>query len=193
MKSLFIIAESQIDARIIQTLLNCESYEHVYQVPVSSFSNMSSVARTLRLKRGQCGKIDKIIVAFDADKLVDGSGKAHMTWIAKDLLNTEHVMNEELTNDGGWPASDMRAWLQNSILPLVPDPVRSEIKEVKKYSYSYSYTGSGTVSSADRIWIPSHREILGASDRYENRGPEYLEAFPDESSRTRKNGDDYNW
>ena len=147
------------------------------------------IGDTKELDLGEEGVIEMELVAFDADELADGSGKAHMTWIAKDLLISRHVMNAEYTSKGGWPASDMRAWLQNSILPLVPDPVRSEIKEVKKYSYSY--TGIGTVSSADRIWIPSHREIFGANYRYENRGPEYLEAFPDKSSRTRKNGDDY--
>ena len=147
------------------------------------------IGDTKELDLGDEGVIEMELVAFDADELADGSGKAHMTWIAKGLLISRHVMNAEYSAEGGWPASDMRDWLQSSILPLVPDPVRSEIKEVKKYSYSN--TDSGTVSSEDRIWIPSHREILGASDRYENRGPEYLEAFPDESSRTRKNGEDY--
>ena len=132
------------------------------------------------------------LVAFDADELADGSGKAHMTWIAKDLLDTRHVMNKEGTNEGGWPASDMRAWLQDSILPMIPDTVRSNIKEVKKYSYSYS--DEETISSSDKIWIPSRREVFGASDRYEDSGPEYLTAFPDKTSRIkRRAGEPYWW
>ena len=150
------------------------------------------IGDTKELDLGEEGVIEMELVAFDADKLVDGSGKAHMTWIAKDLLNTEHVMNEELTNDGGWPASDMRIWLQDSILPLFPDTVRSNIKEVKKYSYSYS--GFGTISSSDKIWIPSRREVFGASDSYEDSGPEYLTAFPDKTSRIkRRAGEPYWW
>ena len=51
-------------------------------------------------------------------------------------------MNEEDTNEGGWPASDMRAWLRDSILPLFPETVRSNIREVKKYSGALEHQGS---------------------------------------------------
>ena len=142
------------------------------------------IGDTKELDLGEEGVIEMELVAFDADELADGSGKAHMTWIAKNLLNTEHVMNEEYTNEGGWPASDMRAWLQKSILPLFPKAVRSNISEVKKYSYSYS--DQGTISSVDTIWIPSRRELLGANNALEDKGTEYLTAFPDHASRQKQ-------
>ena len=142
------------------------------------------IGDTKELDLGEEGVIEMELVAFDADELADGSGKAHMTWIAKDLLNTEHFMNEEDTNEGGWPASDMRAWLRDSILPLFPETVRSNIREVKKYSYSYS--DKGTISSSDTIWIPSRREMFGADNAYEDEGPEYLTAFPDDASRQKQ-------
>ena len=78
----------------------------------------------------------------------------------------------------------MRAWLRDSILPLFPETVRSNIREVKKYSYSYS--DKGTISSSDTIWIPSRREMFGADDSREDRGPEYLTAFPDDASRKKQ-------
>ena len=142
------------------------------------------IGDTKELDLGEEGVIEMELVAFDADELADGSGKAHMTWIAKDLLNTEHFMNEEDTNEGGWPASDMRAWLRDSILPLFPETVRSNIREVKKYSNSYS--DKGTISSSDTIWIPSSREMFGADNAYEDEGPEYLTAFPDHASRQKQ-------
>jgi len=142
------------------------------------------IGDTKELDLGEEGVIEMELVAFDADELADGSGKAHMTWIAKDLLNTEQFMNEEDTSEGGWPASDMRAWLRDSILPLFPETVRSNIREVKKYSYSYS--DNGTISSSDTIWIPSGREMFGADDSREDRGPEYLTAFPDDASRQKQ-------
>ena len=150
------------------------------------------IGDTKELDLGEEGVIEMELVAFDADELADGSGKAHMTWIAKNLLNTEHVMNEEATNFGGWPASDMRAWLQDSILPMIPDTVRSNIKEVKKYSYSYS--DEGTISSSDKIWIPSRREVFGEDNSNEDSGPEYLTAFSDAASRIkRRAGEPYWW
>ena len=132
------------------------------------------IGDTKELDLGEEGLIEMELVAFDADELTDGSGKAHMTWIAKDLLITKHVMNKENTSEGGWPASDMRAWLEDSVLPLFPDTVRLNIKEVKKYSRSNS--NNGTISSSDKIWIPSHREVFGADDSNEDSGPEYLTA-----------------
>ena len=78
----------------------------------------------------------------------------------------------------------MRAWLRDSILPLFPETVRSNIREVKKYSYSYS--DKGTISSSDTIWIPSRREMFGADNAFEDEGPEYLTAFPDDASRQKQ-------
>ena len=129
------------------------------------------------------------LVAMDSDELADGSGYASMTWIAEKLLNSEHVMNTEDTIEGewpaiegGWPASDLREWLGTNIYELVPEEVRTEIKEVRKYSHSYTETGSGTIPSSDKIWIPSCREIYGADNCDENKGTEYSKAFPDENS-----------
>ena len=146
------------------------------------------VGDTKELDLGEEGLIKMELVAFDADELADGSGTAHMTWIAKDLLNSEHTMNSDDTVEGGWPESDMRAWLQDSILPLFPDEVRSNIKEVKKYSYySNSYSDQGTVASSDMIWIPSHREIYGPEKFYfEDAGPEYLKVSPNDVSRIKR-------
>ena len=149
------------------------------------------IGDTKELDLGEEGVIEMELVAFDADELADGSGKAHMTWIAKNLLNTEHVMNEKATNFGGWPASDMRAWLQDSILPMIPDTVRSNIKEVKKYSYSYS--DEGTISSSDKIWIPSSREVFGENNSNEDSGPEYLTAFSDAASRIKRRAGEPCW
>ena len=116
----------------------------------------------------------------------------------KELLNTGHSMNSKSANTGGWPACDMRTWLQGSILPLFPEEVRSNIKEVTKYSCSYS---QGTISSTDTLWIPSCKEVFGTAyfEEYgweienqgvegweiENQGVEYARAFPDDESRQR--------
>ncbi|MBR3165640.1 MAG: hypothetical protein IKF16_05670, partial [Lachnospiraceae bacterium] len=128
------------------------------------------------------------LVALDADELADGSGKAHMTWIAKDLLHSDHCINEDGTKEGGWPESDMRTWLRESILPLLPDNVGSNIKEVTKYSYSRS--DEGTISSNDSIWIPSAREVFEIDDLrngeyHEGSGADYSSAFSDDEYRVK--------
>ena len=115
-----------------------------------------------------------------------------MTWIAKDLLNTEYPMNQDDMDDGGWPASDLRSWLRFSVIDLFPETLSSNIREVKKYSYSL--TNSATITSSDTIWIPSGREIFGEYNSYEDEGPEYTAAFPTNASRQKaRNGVSQSW
>ena len=148
-----------------------------------TYINKYQIGDTKELDLGEEGVIKMELVAFDADELADGSGKAHMTWVAKDLLRTRRAMDSEYMDGDGWPESDMRAWLQDSILPLIPGTVRSNIKEVTKYSYSFSKRD--TIPSVDMIWIPSRREVFGKSDSNETIGPKYTTAFTDDESRTK--------
>ncbi len=158
-----------------------------------TYKESYNIGDTLELDLGEEGTITMELVAMDADELADGSGKAHMTWIAKDLLNTEHAMNATVTNKGDWPDSEMRGWLREDVLPMFPQAVRDNIKEVTKYSYSYS--DRGTISSTDSIWIPSRREITGAENTNEDEGTEYTDAYPDDDSRKKRHTDtpDLSW
>lgn len=147
-----------------------------------TYKEQYSIGDTAELDLGEEGNITMELVAMDADELADGSGKAHMTWIAKDLLEERHVMNTGLSTEGGWPVTDMRYWLRKMVLPLFPEQIASNILEVKKYSYSDS--DGETISSVDSIWIPSRSEIFG--DKYENEGVVYNDAYPDDSSRQKR-------
>ena len=66
-KSLYIIVEGQIDAKILHTLLNCTRYKKVYHIPAGGFANLSSMATTIRLMQAPKEAANKIVVAFDAD------------------------------------------------------------------------------------------------------------------------------
>ena len=165
-----------------------DSWEEIIaSVKDGTYSDTYKIGDTKELDLGEEGVIEMELVAFDTDELADGSGKAAMTWIAKDLLKTEHAMNEELTSEGGWPASDLRAWMQDGILPLFPEEVRSNIREVTKYSYSYS--DNETITSSDKIWIPGRREVFGEEVSQELDGPEYLSTFPDDAARKKQHTD----
>ena len=65
--ALYIIAEGQIDASIIHTLLDCTRFRNVYHIPAGGFNNLASMATTIRLMRSPLESDDKILVAFDAD------------------------------------------------------------------------------------------------------------------------------
>lgn len=156
------------------------------------------------LDLGSEGVVDMQIAAFDADELANGSGTAAITWISKQLLNTEHRMNPFTDfNDsthtatlgtggiGGWKESEMRSWLNSSVKPLIPFTVRSSIKQVKKYSTSMdtSYNKIENELTYDDVWIPSEREVYG---RTAESGPTYDGLFTSYYDRTKKHIDEAN-
>ena len=145
------------------------------------------------LDLGTEGIVHMQIVGIDVDDLADGSGKAPLTFISKELLNTSHRMNPKRTPSsapydegtgaiGGWEKSEMRTYLKNTVKPLIPQAVRSGIKEVTKYSQIYNSAGSSVnnVSTTDDVWIPSRREVFGDA---ETSGPVYTDLFADANSR----------
>ena len=114
------------------------------------------------LSFGKFGTVNMQIAAFDADELADGSGKAPVTWISKEIL-TQHRMNVK-TAVGGWEYSEMIKFLYDEIRPLIPETVRSAIKTVKKYTYTYRYENGRKQKNGiteDALWIPSIQEIFG--------------------------------
>ena len=66
-RALYIITEGKTDAAILHTLLVCDKFQKVYQVPAGGFGNLSSVAKTIRLMNSPNESKDKILIAFDAD------------------------------------------------------------------------------------------------------------------------------
>lgn len=147
------------------------------------------------LDLGSEGIVHMQIVGIDADDLADGSGKAPLTFISKELLNTDHRMNPRKTPSsapynegtgtiGGWEKCEMRTYLKETIKPLIPQNVRSGIKEVTKHSNIFDTSGSKVLNSVttDDVWIPSNQEIFGGTS-YETLGHVYNGVFTDAESR----------
>lgn len=132
------------------------------------------------------------IVAFDADPLSDTSGNAKITWVLKELYADTHRMNATPINANGWPVTELRSWLNDTILPLIPSDVRTAIKEVTKTSYDR--TTSADVTSNDKLWIPSAREVFTSSSYgYEASGPTYTSIFSSDSARIKYKGTSENY
>ena len=158
-----------------------------------SYKKKYRIGDSKALDLGREGVIIMKLAAMDEDELSDGSGKAPMTWVANNLLHSAHRMNESWTNIGGWEASGMRAWLRETVLPMMTETLRYSIREVKKYSFSYDKDRE--VSSKDTIWIPSEKEIFfdcpGSSQGNDEKRAAYTEVFKDNTSRIRNNNNAY--
>lgn len=121
------------------------------------------------------------------DKDVDANGNTiPLTWMLIDCLKDAHRMNATSTNANGWVATEMRSYLISDILPNI------DIKDliVPAAKTFYDYTTQSTLSCTDSVWIPSAREIGGASGVYENSGCTYDGRFSNISSRIKYKRED---
>ena len=133
------------------------------------------------LDLGSEGIVHMQIVGIDVDDLADGSGKAPLTFISKELLATPHAVNSTNTNVNGWGESELRTYIKTSIKPLIPSNIATQIKEVKKWSYVRNPLNKNAYT-ADDVWIPSYREVNLGEDR-ETSGVIYDTMFLDDNTR----------
>lgn len=144
-----------------------------------SYASVYSVGDLVPLDLGSEGVVNMQIAGFDVDDKADGTGKAPISWISKELLKTTHRMNPALvTNDdgtyqdgtgsiGGWGSSEMRTYLKDTIKPLIPETVRNSIVTVTKTHPSYNTAGTiETQTTEDDVWIPSKDEVYGETSKY---------------------------
>lgn len=172
------------------------SWEHVlWSIENNSYTTDYTVGDLIQLDLGTEGNINMQIVAFDADERADGTGKAHITFVSKELLKTTHRMNPSRTPSsapykegtgtiGGWEKSGMRTYLNNTIKPLIPSNVRAAIKAVYKAHTAYDSAGSKfTQTTEDEVWLPSYDEMF--SNNGSTNQPRYKNVFPNDASRTK--------
>ena len=155
-----------------------------------TYATEYAIGDMVPLDLGDEGLINMQIAAFDTDDLADGSGKAPITWIANELLATNHRMNPKLvTNDdgtyqegtgaiGGWENCEMRAYLKETIKPMIPINVRNNITVIKKTQIfnttRHPWDAQQQITEED-VWIPSSDEF----------GEVYTSLFPDKASRVK--------
>ena len=170
-----------------------------YRIEQGDYATFYSVGDTIPLDLGSEGLINMQIAAFDADELADGSGTAPVSMVAVKLLKASRRMNQLFViNDdgtyqegtgttGGWEKSEMRTYLNDTILPLISSDVQAMIKPVTKYSDGYNTAGTAVDSMAtkDSVWIPSYREVYGSTS-YETVGATYTGLFSSDSKRIKK-------
>lgn len=111
-------------------------------------------------------------------KVAEGEDGSTSTWLALDALKTSMNMNSTATIDGGWEASERRAWLNGAFFNGLPEVIRKAIVPTTRYSYSYNAETASyenDVPTTDRIWVPSVTEICTGNSKYkqENLGTYY--------------------
>lgn len=115
-----------------------------------------------------------------------GTTERGLIFLLKDCMKDEHGMNKRMTSKGGWRDSEMRLWLNETIIRMLPDELREMIVPRR-----IAQTMDGErLESEDKLWLPSFTEMFG-KEGAEDWAPAdtdetQLELFSTERSRVKE-------
>lgn len=112
---------------------------------------------TLTYEDGTFETITMEIADFYHDDLADGSGKAPITWIAKNALSTAQKIGGSANK--GWETANIRTWCNSDLFTSLSSDLQSIIKDVNKISDG-GYRNKTLITTVDKVWIPSYDEVV---------------------------------
>ena len=118
---------------------------------------------------GSEGIIEYEIVGIDKDVKANGD-TVPLSFLAKSALATKHQIGAQVAFDGGYPASEMKTYLNETVKSKLPKEIQDNLTSVVKYSIGFTNSVYAEMESIETIWIPSGHEIYGG---YESTGPVY--------------------
>lgn len=124
-----------------------------------------------------------VLVPLGYDKATGG-----IVFNFKDCIS-EHRMNAEWTNAGGYFESEMRQYLESDILPLIPEEFAAHIVPrtiVQKHK-------GKTYTMTDKLWLLSEEEVHGKTVWSEPNGETQYPYFADRSNRVKTFENDAAW
>ena len=99
------------------------------------------------------------VYGFNHFKLADGSGEfAPVVFGMVGLMNATYQMNSSNTNVGGWDATKMRTYLNETVFPALPRQWQAMIKTVQVLA-SEGDTSATIVTSEDNLFLFSQAEV----------------------------------
>lgn len=126
------------------------------------------------------------LVGIRHDELLDGTGKAGLTFMFDAGIAEHNAAAQPLS--AGWADCELREWLDDDGLKLLPNELRAYIKEVKKVSNNDGAARSASCLSElpATLWLPAMVELCGTqppesftedfhylADIYNGEGKEY--------------------
>lgn len=122
-----------------------------------------------------------------------GTTERGLIFLQKDCMKDEHGMNKRMTNKGGWRDSEMRLWLNGTIIHMLPD----ELREMIVPRCIVQTMDGERLESEDKLWLPSFTELFG-KEGAEDWAPAdtdetQLELFSTERSRVKERPGNGTW
>ncbi len=88
---------------------------------------------------------------------------------------TEHSMNPTNTNVGGWPASEMRTYVNSDIYNALPTALKDAIIDTSVVSGHGSTSGETNFTSTDKLYLLSPHEVWVDDDGNTSSGIDYYD------------------
>lgn len=141
---------------------------------------------TKRVKLTNGLEVGAQLVGIRHDELLDGTGKAGLTFMFDAGIAERNAAAQPLS--AGWADCELREWLDNDGLKLLPNELRALIKSVKKISNNVGAANSASCLSElpATLWLPAMVELCGVqppesftedfhylADIYNGEGKEY--------------------
>ncbi|MBP3781773.1 MAG: hypothetical protein J6I68_00835 [Butyrivibrio sp.] len=127
-------------------------------------------------------------LVYEANVNVYGLGE--VDFIPTYCLATTRQHHTSNTNAGGWNASDLRTYLNNTFITMLPSDLQAVISE-KPVKATQGSQVNTVLTSNDKIWIPTEKEVFGGitySGSSENSVNNLYPIFTDAASRVRTQG-----
>ncbi len=86
---------------------------------------------------------------------------------------TAHNMNSTATNVGGWPASELRTYVNTDIYNALPEVIRNAIVNTTVISGHGSTAGETNFTSSDKLYLLSTHEVWEDVDGNTSSGIDY--------------------
>ncbi len=103
-------------------------------------------------------------VSFDVGR--DEGGKVY--FIMHDCLKEPKPMNSKCTNRGGWEESEMRKYLNEEVIKLLPD----ELQEIIKPTKIVQVWDGKRRETEDKLFLLSKTQVFGKDKNYEAIEPD---------------------
>lgn len=98
-------------------------------------------------------------VSFDVGR--DEGGKVY--FIMHNCLKESKPMNRKWTNEGGWEESEIRRYLNEEVIELLPDELRKIIKPTK----IVQVWNDKRRETEDKLFLLSRTQVFGKHENYE--------------------------
>lgn len=158
-------------------------------------SSGSTVSKPITLTDGTVVDLRLADSTANRYEFSDGGGYSQAVLEMNMSIPTEYRMNPTQTNQGGWPATEMSSQTMDIVYNMLPNDLKSLVKEVKVPSATSGYS-STLVYANNKCFLAAASEVYNSYSSYAyNEGAifEYYNGTSNSAKIKQRSGSNYYW